>query len=456
MTRNHKKPRILLVEDDPLFRHAMRDYLADHYQVIDAENAVAAFDYLNNSRYEVILLDLTLPEVGGTEVLQRIRDEGKDIPVIMLTAVDRIPKVVECIKLGAFDYLTKPVIAEELLASIERAVESSEMRRELEQRRNLQLESNRKFELIGQSVATLTLRKQIETVSRTDSPVLLLGETGTGKELTARQIHNSSPRASGPFVAINCAALPRDLVEAEFFGHKKGAFTGAATSEIGKFQLAHGGTLLLDEIGDLPLEAQSKILRVLEEKQYYPVGSSEIVRVDIRIIASTNRNLKAAVRERLFREDLYFRLNVYTIEIPPLSDRPEDVLTLAEHFLRFYNLRFAKDFAYIEPDAAERLLEHPWKGNVRELRNLIERVVLSEDGPALKKDHLRYLDTTLGPDPTDGMFQLTPKGIDLEELEKRLILQALELANGNKAKAARLLRLSPPTLYYRLEKYGIH
>jgi DNA-binding NtrC family response regulator len=374
----------------------------------------------------------------------------------MLTAVDRIAKVVECIKLGAFDYLTKPVIAEELIASIERAVESTEMRRELDQRRKLQLESNREYELIGQSVATATLRKQIETVARTDSPVLLLGETGTGKELTARQIHNCSPRAAGPFVAINCAALPRDLVEAEFFGHKKGSFTGAATSEIGKFQLAHGGTLLLDEIGDLPLEAQSKILRVLEEKQYYPIGSNEIVRVDVRIIASTNRNLKAAVREKAFREDLYFRLNVYTIEIPPLSDRPEDILSLAEHFLHFYNTRFSKDFAFIEPEAAERLLEHPWKGNVRELRNLIERVVLSEEGPVLKKDHLRYLDTSLGPDPSDGMFQLTPKGIDLEELEKRLILQALALANGNKAKAARLLRLSPPTLYYRLEKYGIH
>ncbi|HSE42747.1 MAG TPA: sigma-54 dependent transcriptional regulator, partial [Acidobacteriota bacterium] len=431
-------------------------YLADHYQVFDAEDASSAFQQINNSQYEVVLLDLSLPEVTGTEVLQRIRQEKKDIPVIMLTAVDRIAKVVECIKLGAFDYLTKPVIAEELIASIERAVESTEMRRELDQRRKLQLESNREYELIGQSVATATLRKQIETVARTDSPVLLLGETGTGKELTARQIHNCSPRAAGPFVAINCAALPRDLVEAEFFGHKKGSFTGAATSEIGKFQLAHGGTLLLDEIGDLPLEAQSKILRVLEEKQYYPIGSNEIVRVDVRIIASTNRNLKAAVREKAFREDLYFRLNVYTIEIPPLSDRPEDILSLAEHFLHFYNTRFSKDFAFIEPEAAERLLEHPWKGNVRELRNLIERVVLSEEGPVLKKDHLRYLDTSLGPDPSDGMFQLTPKGIDLEELEKRLILQALALANGNKAKAARLLRLSPPTLYYRLEKYGIH
>jgi two-component system NtrC family response regulator len=318
------------------------------------------------------------------------------------------------------------------------------------------LESNREYELIGQSVATATLRKQIEMVARTDSPVLLLGETGTGKELTARQIHNCSPRAAGPFVAINCAALPRDLVEAEFFGHKKGAFTGAATSEIGKFQLAHGGTLLLDEIGDLPLEAQSKILRALEEKQYYPIGSNEIVRVDVRVIASTNRNLKAAVREKLFREDLYFRLNVYTIEIPPLSDRPEDILSLAEHFLHFYNTRFSKDFVFIEPEAAERLLEHSWKGNVRELRNLIERVVLSEDGPVLKKEHLRYLDTSLVPDSSDGMIQLTLKGIDLEELEKRLILQALELAHGNKAKAARLLRLSPPTLYYRLEKYGIH
>jgi DNA-binding NtrC family response regulator len=456
MTRNSKKSRVLLIEDDPLFRQAMHDYLADDYQVVDAENADTAFNHINNSRYEVILLDLTLPEMSGTEILQRIREQNSDIPVIMLTAVDRISKVVECIKLGAFDYLTKPVIAEELIASIERAVESSEMRRELDQRRKLQLESNREFELIGQSVATATLRKQIETVARTDSPVLLLGETGTGKELTARQIHNSSPRAAGPFVPINCAALPRDLVEAEFFGHKKGAFTGADTSEIGKFQLAHKGTLLLDEIGDLPLEAQSKILRALEEKQYYPVGSSEIVRVDVRIIASTNRNLKAAVRQKLFREDLYFRLNVYTIEIPSLSDRPEDILPLAEHFLRFYNLRFAKDFSYIEPEAAEKLLEHPWKGNVRELRNLIERVVLSEDGPALKKDHLRYLETSLGPDPSDGVFQLTAKGIDLEELEKRLILQALELANGNKAKAARLLRLSPPTLYYRLEKYGIH
>jgi DNA-binding NtrC family response regulator len=455
MSVKGRASKVLLVEDDLLFRQAMSDSLSDAYQVQEAETVAAGQALLAKELFDVVLIDITLPGTDGTELLKFISIGFPQTPVIMLTAIDRISKVVECIKLGAFDYLTKPVIAEELFSSIQRAIESGEIKRELEQRRKLQLIHNKEFKLIGESVSLNKLRKQIEAVAKTDSPVLIQGETGTGKEVTAREIHNLSPRDSRPFVAINCGAMPKELIESEFFGYKKGAFTGAASNEIGKFELANSGTLLLDEIGELSLEAQTKILRVLEEHEFYPVGSTQLTKVDVRIIASTNRNLMELVKQNRFREDLYFRLNVYAILIPPLRERPEDILTLTRYFIHHYNLRFGKNFKDINAEAAEVLMQHYWKGNVRELRNIVERVLLSEQDEVLRKEHLFFIDSTTPFEALDA-FRLSPAGINLEELEKKLLMQALELAGGNKAAAARLLRLSRPTFEYRLSELGLH
>lgn len=444
----------MLVEDDELFHQAVQDYLGDRYEVVVAVSAEEAITALRKKKPDLILMDVTLPGMNGIEALKQVKQLFPDIPVTMLTALEQIPRVVECMKFGAFDYLSKPVIVEELLASIDRALDAVEIRRELDQRRNLQLLSNREYRLIGSSSEMEKVRKEIGIAASADTPVLIEGETGTGKELVARQIHGISLRATCPFVAINCGAIPRDLIEAEFFGHRKGAFTGAATAEIGKFQLAHGGTLLLDEVGELPPPAQTRLLRVLEEKEFYPVGGNELIRVDVRVIASTNRNLEEMVRGQLFREDLYFRLNVFRIIVPPLRKHPDDIEEIAMHFLQMFNAKFGKSFTRIDPTAQNRLFRYPWKGNIRELRNLMERIVLSYDGPNIREDHLRSLSMVM--EPARDEMELPEEGLNFEDLEKNLILQALNRANGNKTKAAKLLRMSAPTFYYRLEKYGLH
>jgi transcriptional regulator with PAS, ATPase and Fis domain len=309
--------------------------------------------------------------------------------------------------------------------------------------------------MIGQSQAIDKVRKQVEVVGKSDSPVLITGETGTGKELAAREIHACSSRAREPFVAINCGAIPKDLFETEFFGFKKGAFTGAQTSEIGKLQLANGGTLLLDEISEMPLETQTKLLRIIEEHEFYPVGSTQLSYVDIRVIACTNRRLEEMVRGKLFREDLYFRLNVYTIELPPLRDRGDDLLLLAEHFMQHFNRKFNKNFSKISDEMRDAMMQRPWNGNIRELRNLMERIILSENGEVIEKDHLFGTFGVLASPSGEADITVPEEGLDLQEVEKRLIVQALRIANGNKTKAAKLLNLSPPTLYYRLDKYGL-
>ena len=463
---------ILLVEDDDLFRRSLQKVLQMHYKVLAAPHAEAALGLLAENTPDVVLLDLMLPGVEGLDLLRELRQRWPELTVVMLTAVEKIATVVEAIKLGAYDYLTKPVETEDLMLTLDRAIEANEMKRELEQRRRLQLMTNERYHLLGESRAIKRVRQEMELVARTDATVLVEGETGTGKELVARGIHASSARASGAFVAVNCGAIAKDLIEAEFFGHAKGAFTGANRTAPGKFELAHGGTLLLDEIGELPLDAQVKLLRVLEEQEFYPVGGSSLRRVDVRVIAATNRNLEQRVQAGTFRQDLYFRLNVYRILMPPLRQRDDDVLLLTEHFLREFNQKFDKSFQDIEPKAQDLLRAREWSGNVRELRNLVERVVLSEQGPTLRLEHLSFLDLgalppvpaataqpaapSEAPSPADGAaFRLPNAGIDLEEVEKDLMKQALEMARQNKTRAARLLGLSPPTFYYRLQKYGL-
>jgi two-component system response regulator AtoC len=455
MKKEALRKQVLIVDDDELFRQAMSDYLSDRYTIAVSETAESALMFLSRSEADAVLVDITLPNTDGVGLLKAIRNQWPEIPVIMLTAIDRIQTVVECIKLGATDYLAKPVIVEELVTSIERAIEANEIRKELKRRRDLQIVENREYRLLGQDPSLEKVRKQIQVIAPTDSPVLIIGETGTGKEIVAREIHGRSPRAAEPFVAVNCGAIPKDLFETEFFGHKKGAFTGAQTSEVGKFQLANRGSLLLDEIGELPLYTQSKFLRVLEEQEYYPVGSTQLVHADARVIACTNRELDKMVQDKSFREDLFFRLNVYSIEIPPLRNRPGDIHLLAEHFMNLFNRKFGKQFQQISQDAKQALLQHPWKGNVRELRNIMERVILSEDATTVEKEHLFSIPSFTSKNEEPSAIELPDSGLDLEQVEKDLILQALKKANGNKTKAARLLNLSPPTLYYRLEKYGI-
>lgn len=306
------RKKILFVEDDKLFQQMVNDFLEDTYEVILSESAENAFEILGKITPDLILLDIRLPEMDGIEALKRIKTSWPEIPILILTAVDGVATVVEAMKLGAYDYLTKPLVGKELLIKIDRALESLKIKRELEQRRELQLATNKEYQLIGVSAALEKVREQIQIAAASDVTVLIQGETGTGKELVAREIHARSSRASEPFVAVNCGAIPKDLIESEFFGYKKGAFTGAQRNEVGKFQLADHGTLLLDEIGELSFDAQTKLLRVLEEEEFYPVGSTELVRVDVRIIASTNKNLKHLMEQKTFREDLFFRLNVCT------------------------------------------------------------------------------------------------------------------------------------------------
>lgn len=452
-----KRKRILIVDDDELFARSLSVQLEKDYEIEMVTSGNSGLISIRQREHDLMLLDITLPEMDGLEVLGEVKKIRPTLPVIMLTAVEKIPTIVASIRLGAYDYVTKPIQPEELFVTISRALEASELRKEIEQTRNLQLSMNESFHIIGQSPSLEKIRKQIALAGQSDSIVLIEGESGTGKELIARQIHAQSARASRPFVAINCGALPKDLVESEFFGYRKGAFTGAGSNQIGKFQLADKGTLVLDEIGELPMEAQSKLLRVLDRQEFYTVGGTELIRVDVRIIASTNRDMKDMVQKGIFREDLYYRLNVFQISIPPLRNRRQDVVDLARHFLENYNVKFGKHFKQFSKDAMNCLINHTWSGNVRELRNIIERIVLSEDCDMIEKAHIENLLRSALTKFSDQIgFRLPPGGIDFEDFEKKLLMQALEIANGNKTKAATLLKMTAPTFTYRLEKHRIN
>ncbi|MCH9647196.1 MAG: sigma-54 dependent transcriptional regulator [Deltaproteobacteria bacterium] len=448
---------VLLVEDEEMLRQLMCLSLGDRFNVQAASSAEQALQILDRgSLPDLILLDLMLPRMDGMTLLAHLRQKLPLVPVIILTGDGNVSKIVEAVRNGASDYLVKPVEPEVLLLAIERSLENREIKRELHQRRELQLISNEKYRLIGNSPAIERIRKDIAKIGPTDATVLIEGDTGTGKELIARGLHAASSRTDQAFIALNCGAIPAELAESELFGHKAGSFTGSRRDVAGKFQLADKGTLLLDEVGELSQTAQVSLLRVLEEREYYPVGGQELVTANARIIASTNRDLKTMVKEGRFREDLYFRLNVFKFYAPPLRQRPEDIQPLAEHFLDRFNDKLKKRFQGLSPQAAKVLMEHPWRGNIRELRNLLERVVISEDDTLVRQEHLYFIDPA--PVPTNLVSEeivLPVDGINLGQLERHLILQALARADGNRVQAARLLGLSPPTLYYRLKKYDL-
>jgi two-component system response regulator AtoC len=450
---------ILVVEDERNMLMVIRMALEDAgYRVLGAESAEAALAHLDDPDLEVVLTDLKLPGMRGEELLAHCRRERPELPVIVLTAFGSIRSAIECIQAGAADYLTKPFETEELHLAIQSALRLHGLMRENLRLHAVVSDAQPRRRLIGESPVMQRLREDIERVAPYRSNILITGESGTGKEAVAHCIHERGPRSDQPWVAINCSAIPRDLMESELFGYVRGAFTGAAQNRLGRLEQANGGTLFLDEIGDLELQLQGKLLRVLQEREFSPVGSDAVRRVDLRVIAATNRDLPARVREGVFREDLYYRLDVYTIHVPPLRERKADVPELARTFLAELRSEMDKPVEGFTDEALAALGRYGWPGNVRELRNAVERALLSCRGRHITASDLpervRGQAAPAGPGEDAGPG---PEGLDtwLEERERRGIIAALETCNGVQAQAARQLGISERSLWHRIKKLDI-
>ncbi len=451
--------KILIVDDDKLLQNSLDTILSEKYDTLIAGSGEEALRLLPSHDIDLVLLDIRLPGINGIETLSRIRQLNGKAVVIMMTAYEDVKSVISSMKLGAFDYLVKPLDIEELDLIIERSLETLKLKREVEELRKQFVKDYNLENIVAQSPTMKLALRLADTIARSyDTTVLIEGKTGTGKEVIARLIHHRSDRFDKPFVSINCGAISKDLVESELFGYEKGTFTGGLQEgKKGKFEAANGGTVLLDEISELLPAAQVKLLTFLEEKAFYPVGGSEKKHVDVRIIAATNKSLEECIREGTFREDLYYRLNVARITIPPLRERKEDIAALTLFFMDKFNQRFRKNFQKVTDDAGRLLMEHPWTGNVRELRNAIERVMLMEEGPEITKGHLDFLTKTapLSSEADSPAWKIPPSGLSIDEMNRDLIVQALERCGGNRAQAAKLLGMSRPTMIYRIEKYGI-
>jgi DNA-binding NtrC family response regulator len=442
---------ILVVDDDPYIQQALEDRLNSlGYRVLLAADGAQALDILEHQDPQMALLDIEMPGMKGLEVLKEIRKRGRDFPVVMITAYGSIDLAVQAMKDGAYDFIPKPFKPGHIALVVQKALERQRLKREIEV---LSEEVDKRYSLIaGKSPKMSHAIDASKKAAVTKSTVLLLGESGTGKELFARAIHNWSERKDTPFIAINCVGLSRELLESELFGHERGAFTGAHQLKKGKMELAHGGTVFLDEVGDISQELQTKLLRFLQEREFERVGGIEPIRVDVRIIAATNRNLEDGMKEGRFRSDLYYRLNVVPILLPPLRERKEDIPALAQHFLERFSKETKKNFAEITQEALERLLAYNWPGNVRELANTIERAVVLGQGP---KIHLR--DLTPGIIATE--IKASPDSFSYHEAidsyRREVILQALAQTQGNRAAAARLLGLERSYLLRLMKSFHI-
>ncbi len=457
---------LLLVEDKNELRAMLRKALERAgYEVDEAPDGAAAIQKVRVRRYLLVITDLKMPGASGLEVLRATKQADATIPVLLLTAYGSVEEAVAAMKEGAFDFLQKPVDLDHLKLLVQRAARQQEMQRENLLLREEYAERYGFPRIVGEDASIRQVSQQIQKVAATDSTCLLLGESGTGKELFALAIHHLSPRREKPFVALNCAAIPEGLVENELFGHERGAFTGAGTRKVGKMDLAHHGTLFLDEIGELPLAIQAKLLRVLEEKRFERVGGTQSIDVDVRIIVATNRNLQKLAEEKLFREDLYFRISAVPMTIPPLRDRGKDVLLLADHFLDKFSREFGKHGLELSKEARERLLHYRWPGNVRELRNTLERAVILADGGSIRADGLQL--PAAKPDAKRLAPGLLPENFQwdgsLEEVveragshvEKVLLESTMRECKWNKTRAAEKLGVSPKTLLAKLRSAGL-
>ncbi len=461
---------ILIIDDEPYLPHQFARYLKKHgYEVYTAPDGEAGLQELQKNDIDLVLLDLRLPRMEGLEVLRQIRKIDQDLPVVILTAYGNVASAVAAMKLGAADYLLKGFDLDELLLVVQRALDTSAMSRELRQLRRERSDNYHFSHIIGYSERMRKVFDLVARVARNDmASVLIMGESGTGKEVVARAIHEQSARASGPFHPLNCAAIASNLLESELFGYEQYAFTDAKKQKRGLLELAEGGTLFLDEIGEMPLDMQAKLLRVLETRSFYRLGGSKEVKINVRVIAATNRNLEQAMKEGLFRPDLYYRLAVLPITLPPLRERPGDILLFASRFVEDFNRSLGRNVRRISPEAQRLLLAYHWPGNVRELKNVIERAMILSNSDELLPGHLPQ--EIVGPadvenapslDPWEQWLNLRPQGpVSLEavheRVERHFIRWALETAKHNRTRAAELLGLSKvDQLRYLIRKYGI-
>ncbi|MDA0712052.1 MAG: sigma-54 dependent transcriptional regulator [bacterium] len=456
--------RILVIDDHESMRSGVRVALERRgHEVVAVADGQTAMTHLEASRFDLILTDYKMAGMDGLAVLDYVQSHDADVDVMVMTAYGSVDLAVEAMKRGAVDYVSKPFSPDVIGLKVDKALSHREVRvshdRLKDENTYLKTEIDQRFnfgEMVGSDPSMQQVYERVKKVAPIDSAVLVLGESGTGKELVARAIHQASPRKNAPFIKVNCGALPKDLVEGELFGHEKGAFTGAVKEKRGRFELADGGTLFLDEVGDLPLEAQVKILRVLQEKTFERVGGEKTIQVDVRIVAATNRSLKDMVTEGAFREDLYYRLYVIPVVLPPLRERKVDIPGLVEHFLHKKSSELGISGKSIADAALQVLIQYQWPGNVRELENLIERVLVLSDGDEISVSDLPFdvperAQSYSAGHAEDAML-LNPR---LDELERDMIVEALAQAKGVKTRAAEILGIKTSALYYKLDKYGL-
>jgi two-component system response regulator HydG len=450
------KQKILIVDDELSHRQMLEAVLStEGYEIQQAEDGESAIMAVEERFYDLILMDVRMSGVGGIEASKKIKEISPGIPIIIMTAYASVNTAVDALKSGAYDYLTKPLDIDELKILVDKALRH----RQLEQE-NLYLKEQLRdrfnfSNIIGRSLEMKKLLETVALVAPTEATVLILGESGTGKELIANAVHQNSPRKDRPFIEVNCAALPETLLESELFGHEKGAFTGATTRRQGRFHLAHKGSIFLDEIAEMSSTTQAKILRVLQEREFEPVGSSETVKVDTRIIAATNKNLQERIKEGRFREDLYYRINVVSLSVPALRERSNDIPLLVDFFLKQYaekNRRLVKGFT---PKAMDLLMRHDWLGNVRELENVVERSVILARGDMITPSEFPNIIQELDLESKETNIDLTP-GRTLKDVEKDMIIRTLEETGGNRTHSAKILGISRRTLQLKLKEYGIN
>lgn len=451
-------PNILIVDDEVNICEVLKAILTDiGYNVETSGSLAECIEKITRKEYDLVITDLKLPDGDGKEILERVKEFNPDTEVIVITAYGTIESAVEIMKKGAFHYITKPFKSEELKTVVRNAVERKLLKDENKRLRREVVERYSFHNIIGRSKAMQDVFDLIEKLSKVDTPVLIQGESGTGKELVARAIHYNSPRRNKPFVVVNCASIPETLVESELFGHVKGAFTGAYSDKKGLFEVANGGTLFLDEIGELPLNTQAKLLRFLQERTFQPVGSVQEKRVDVRLISATNKDLKKEVMEGRFREDLFFRINIVTIYIPPLRERREDIPLLIKYFIDKYSKEMKKEIKGISDEVMEKLMRYSYPGNVRELENLILAALTLETSDVIRPETLEMIRKTRKEGPLE--VDEIPPGFNLDEhidrVRKTYLETAMKLAKGNQTKAAELLGIKVRSLRYLLDKYGM-